>query len=64
MQQVYNKHQSGYCKNYSTGTILSKLYDDIKLTMKRRQFTVAVFTDYSKVFKAIDFYTLIKKCIQ
>ena len=25
-RQVYNKHQSGYRKNYSTATILSKLY--------------------------------------
>ena len=49
-QQVYNKYQSGYCKNHSTGTILSKLYDDIKMAMKQSELTMAVFTDYSKAF--------------
>ena len=29
-QQAYNKHHSGYRKNHSTATILSKLYDDSK----------------------------------
>ena len=53
-QQVYNKHQSGYCKNHSTGTILSKLYDDIKMAMKQSELTMAVFTDYSKAFDTID----------
>ena len=57
--QVYNKHQSGYCKNHSTATILSKLYDDIKMAMKQSELTMAVFTDYSKAFDTIDFFTLI-----
>ena len=60
-QQVYNKHQSGYRKNHSTATILSKLYDDIKLVMKQSELTMAVFTDYSKAFDTIDFFTLIQK---
>ena len=34
-QQVYNNHQSGYRKNHSTATILSKLYDDMKMAMKQ-----------------------------
>ena len=55
-QQVYNKHQSGYRKNYSTATILSKLYDDIKMAMKQSELTMAVFTDYSKAFDNILFY--------
>ena len=49
-QQVYDKHQSGYHKNHSTATILSKLYDDIKMAMKQSELTMAVFTDYSKAF--------------
>ena len=52
-QQVYNKHQSGYRKNHSTATILSKLYDDIKMTMKQSELTMAVFTNYSKAFDTI-----------
>ena len=49
-RQVYNEHQSGYRKNHSTATILSKLYDDIKMAMKESELTMAVFTDYSKAF--------------
>ena len=60
-QQVYNKHQSGYRKNHSPATILSKLYDDIKMTMKQSELTMAVFTDYSKAFDTIDFFTLVQK---
>ena len=59
-QQVYNKHQSGYRKNHSTATILSKLYDDIKLAMKQSELKMPVFTDYSKAPDAIDFFTLQK----
>ena len=59
-QQVYNKHQSGYRKNHSTATILSKLYDDIKIAMEQSALTMAVFTDYSKAFGTIDFFTLIQ----
>ena len=43
-QQVYNKHQSRYRKSHSTATILSKLYDDIKIAMKQSELTMAVFT--------------------
>ena len=60
-QQVYNKQQSGYRKNHSTATILSKLYDDIKMAMKQYELTTAVFTDYLKAFDTIDFFTLIQK---
>ena len=60
-QQIYNKQQSGYRKSHSTATILSKLNDDIKMAMKQSQLTMAVFTDYSKAFDKIDFFTLIQK---
>ena len=60
-QQVYNKHQSGYRKNHSTATILSNLYGNIKMAMKQSELTMAVFTNYSKAFDAIDFFTLIQK---
>ena len=59
-QQVYNKHQSGYRKNHLTATILSKSYDDIKIAMEQSALTMAVFTDYSKAFDTIDFFTLIQ----
>ena len=62
-QQVYNKHQFGYRKNHSTASILSKLYDDIKMAMKQSELTMAVFTDYSKPFDTIDFLLWYKKCI-
>ena len=39
-QQIYNKYQSGYHKNYSNATSLSKLYDDIKLAMKSSEVTI------------------------
>ena len=60
-QQIHNKHQCGYRKNHSTATILSKFYDDIKIAMKQSEFTMAVFTGYSKAFDTIDFFTLIQK---
>ena len=60
-QQVYNKHQSGYCKNHSAATILSTLYDDIKVAMKQSELTMAVFTDYSETVGTIDFFTLMQK---
>ena len=60
-KQVYNKCQSGYRKNHSTRTILSKLYDDIRLAMKRSEVNMIVVTDYSKAFDTIDFYTLLQK---
>ena len=44
--QVYNKYQSGYRKNHWTVNILSKLYDDIKMTTKQSELTMAVFTGY------------------
>ena len=49
-QQVYSKHQSRYRKNHSTATFLSKLYDNIKIATKQSELTMAVFTNYSKVF--------------
>ena len=64
-QQVYNKHQSGYRKNNSTVTVLSKLCDDIKLAMKESELTMVVFTNYSKAllpeassgnFKPLNFF--------
>ena len=60
-QQVCNKHQSGYCKIHSTATILSILYDDIKMTMKQSELIMAVFTDYSNAFDTIDCSILIQK---
>ena len=43
-QQVCKKHQSGYCKNYSTATIFSKLYDHIKMAIKQSELTIVVIT--------------------
>ena len=60
-EQSYNKHQSGYHKNRSAATILSKLYNDIKMAMQQSEVTIAVFTNYSKAFDTIDFFTLIQK---
>ena len=31
--------------------------------MKRSELIMAIFTDYSKAFDALNFYALIKKCI-
>ena len=33
------------------------------MAMKQSELTMAVFTDYSKAFDTIDFFTLYKKCI-
>ena len=61
-RKVYNKYQFAYCKNISTATILSKLYNDVKQVIKRCEPTIAVFTDYSKAFDTTNFfYTLIQK---
>ena len=60
-QQVYNKHQSGYRRNHSTATLLSKLYDGIKIARKQSELTMTVFTYYSKAFDTIDLFTLIQK---
>ena len=43
-----------------TATILSKLYDDIKQSIKCSEQNEAVFINYSKAFDSLDFYTLIK----
>ena len=63
-QNVYHKYQSGFRKHHSTSKILTKLYDDIKNSMKRSEISVAIFADYSKAFDTIDFYTLIQKMHQ
>ena len=55
---IYHKHQSGYRKNHSTSTLLMKLDDDNKTRVK---LTSPFNADYSKVFNAIDLYTLIQK---
>ena len=60
-QQVYSKHQSGYRKNHSTATILSKSYDDTRIAMKQSELTMPIFTVYSKAFDTIDIFTLIQK---
>ena len=60
-QQVYNQHQSVYRKNHSIATILSKLYDNIKIVTKQSELTMAAFTNYSKAFDNIDIFTLIQK---
>ena len=55
---IYLKHQSVYRKNHSTTTLLMKLDDDNKTRVK---LTSPFNADYSKVFNAIDLYTLIQK---
>ena len=60
-QQVCNKHQSCYRRNHSTATLLSKLYDGIKIARKQSELTMTVFTYYSKAFDTIDLFTLIQK---
>ena len=45
-ESVYHQYQSGYRKNHSTATLLSKLHDDIKKAMKSSEVTRAIFTDY------------------
>ena len=54
-ESVYHQYQSGYRKNHSTATLLLKLHDDTKKAMKSSEFTIAIFTDYSKVFGTTDF---------
>ena len=56
---IYHKHQSGYW-DHSTATLLMKLYTDIKTSMNKREITIAIFADYSKVFDTIDFFILIQ----
>ena len=48
-------------KNHSAATMLSKLYNDIKMAMQQSELTIAAFTNYSKAFETIDFFTLIQK---
>ena len=58
---IYHHYQSGYRKNHSTATLLTKLRDDIREAIKASEITLAVFTDYSKAADTIDFSVLIKK---
>ena len=60
-ESVYQQYHSGYRKNHSPATLLSKLRDGIMNTMKSSEVTIVIFTDYSKVFDTIDFSILIKE---
>ena len=48
-------------KNHSTATLLLKIHDGIKKAMKSNEFTITMFTDYSKAFDTFYFSILIKK---
>ena len=58
---IYHHYQSGYRQNHLTATMLAKLRDDIKKTMKVDEITLKVFTDYSKAFDTNEFPFFIEK---
>ena len=60
-ESVYHQYQSGYRKNHFIINLLLKLHNGIKKAMKSSEFNIAIFTNYSKAFDAIDFSILIKK---
>ena len=58
---IYSKTQSGFCKHHSKNTLLIKIWDDFLKTLDRGQVTIAVTTDFSKPFDAVDCFTLLRK---
>ena len=60
-ETIYSSTQSGFRKNHSTNTILIKMRDDILNAIDRGEVTIAVLTDFSKAFDAVDYPTLIRK---
>ena len=52
---------SSFRKGHSTTTALLGIRDDIKLAMKRKEVTLMVLTDFSKVFDTVCFKTTLKK---
>ena len=58
---IYSKTQSGFCKHHSKNTLLIKIWDDFLKTLDRGLVTIAVTTDFSKPFDAVDCFTLLRK---
>ena len=58
---IYNSMQSGFRKGHSTQTILLKFRNDIRKALNKKEFTISLFTDYSKAFDTVQHETLIKK---
>ena len=52
---------SSFREGHSTTTALLGIRDDIKLAMKRKEVTLMVLTDFSKVFDTVCFKTTLKK---
>ena len=58
---VLNDTQSGYRQGHSCVTILHKLHNDIQLSFKKGDVTLAVMADYSKAFDNLNYSTLVTK---
>lgn len=51
---ILNEKISGYRRGHSTSTILLRFRKDIIRAMKRGEFTMAIFADFSKVFDMVN----------
>ena len=61
MFDALNNNISSFREGNSTTTALLGIRDDIKLAMKRKEVTLMVLTDFSKVFDTVCFKTTLKK---
>ena len=53
-KSLLNPFQSGFRKNCGTTTALTKIVDDLKLSMDTKLFSILVLLDFSKAFDSID----------
>ena len=54
-ESVYHQYQSGYRKNHSRATLLLKLHDDIKKTMKSSGVFIAILLITQKLLMPLIF---------
>lgn len=51
---LLNRYQSGFRRNHSTCTALTKITDDVREAMDKRQATILVLLDFSHAFDSVD----------
>jgi len=59
--QVLRDTQSGYRPGHSCITLLHKLCNDISLSLRKGEVTLAVMVDYSKAFDTVNYEILVSK---
>jgi hypothetical protein len=61
LNSLHDERQSAYKKHHSTETLLTKVHNDIMLSMGKGEMTMLVLLDLSAAFDTIDHSILIKR---